>query len=94
MQNKITLNFDPNIVLLAGFEYGKQTFEKQAEGYLDINESFCIEFPNTVEAVASSFVQGFFGKMKQTIGLKNIKNRITIICKNESLSESIIEKLY
>lgn len=94
MENKVILKFDDNIVLLAGYEYGEQIYNSQVAGKINFEEDFYIEFPKTINGVASSFVQGFFAQAKKAVGLDNIVSRSHITSKDESLSKKIISKLY
>lgn len=91
-ENKITLYFDNNITCLADFEYGKQIFEQQASD-LDFSKDMYIELPDQIESVASSFVNGFFEKVVEEIGLDSAEERIHIISSDEDMEDDIKEKL-
>ncbi len=91
--NKVTLIFNDNIIGLAGYEYGQQIYEKQVNGNIDINETFYIEIPSNIQFVASSFVQGFFSKIIDQIGLSSTEERAEIVSDNSKLKEKFLSKL-
>lgn len=79
METKIDLNFDRSLVALAGNRFGKKTYEKQVRGKLDISSGkIIIHFPDNIEKVASSFVQGFFTEWLTLYGLDAVRDRIII----------------
>ena len=60
----VKLIFDKSQTRLAGFSYGETTYREQVKPIYDKindeNEQVKLVFPNQIEKVASSFVQGFF----------------------------------
>ncbi len=93
MENKVVLKFKEDIIALAGFEYGEQTFECQIKGKIDYDKDFYIEFPDNIRIVASSFVQGLFFNIVKEIGFTATEERVRIISQSERLSKRIKEKL-
>lgn len=77
-ENTISLEFKPNITVLAGFRFGRDTFLSQSPKKLDLTEDFYIHFPNQIACIASSFVNGFFEKIVPKIGLSEAINRVHI----------------
>lgn len=57
--NRVTLKFNNTLTNLAGAEFGKEIYEEQVKGKLDLNKKFEIQFPDQVKIVASSFVNSF-----------------------------------
>ena len=53
---------DRSLTKLAGNSYGRKLFDAQVDGQIDLNEPFTIVFPEQSDYLASSFIQGFFGK--------------------------------
>lgn len=92
MDNKIVLSFDKTITRLAGHEYGKREYNAQCQGKIDFNKKITIEFPDNIEKLASSFVQGFFEEFVQNIGLEGIENNVNIISRND-IKEQILNNL-
>ena len=66
------------ISILAGYEYGRQLWESQGSS-LDINDDFTIHFSNEIESMSSSFIDGFFAKAIETIGIENLIRRLHVI---------------
>ena len=58
---------DQTITKLAGYVLGRDLFQKQVEGKVDLNKAFTIEFPPQIDFLASSFIQGFFGEINRAI---------------------------
>ncbi|CEJ75417.1 Uncharacterised protein [[Clostridium] sordellii] len=56
---KIQLQFNNTITRLAGNSFGKKIYENQVKNKINLEELNIIEFPNTIEDLAISFVQGF-----------------------------------
>ena len=93
MENKVILVLSKNIIGLAGYEYGKQIYESQVRGNIDINKDFYIEIPSNIKFVASSFVQGFFSQIIEEIGLSLTEKRAKILSKNANIEEKFLKKL-
>lgn len=74
----VILKFSKTLVALAGNPFGKRTYIDQVKGKLDLSDTAVIIFPDNIEKVASSFVQGFFDEWLNTIGLDKIKSKVTI----------------
>lgn len=93
--NKIFLEFEKSDTRLAGFPYGKSVYEKQVrEKIVNFNESVEIIFPEQIEKVASSFVQGFFSEMICNMGYKGIEKNVIITTCSQELTNSIRDNLY
>lgn len=75
----ITLSFDSNIKILAGFPFGKSTFVNQAPENLNLSGDFYIKLPEHVACIASSFVNGFFDTIVSKIGLSETIDRVHIV---------------
>ena len=54
---------DKSLTKLAGNSYGRKLFNEQVNGKIDLEQPFVIEFPEQIDYLASSFIQGFFGKI-------------------------------
>lgn len=90
----INLNFPKSATGLAGFPYGEKVYKDQVEGKISYDEDITIVFPNQVEKVASSFVQGFFAKIVMSIGYKGVENKVKIVSKSDKLTASIRKNIY
>lgn len=92
MENKVLLSFDQTITRLAGYSYGKETYDKQIAGKLDFTKTASIEFPTQIVKAASSFVQGFFEDIIRQVGIEGIDKTVVLIC-TETLKTSIMDNL-
>lgn len=92
MSNEVMLSFNKSLTNLAGYDYGKQVYDNQIAGKIDIDKEFTIGFPPAIKGVASSFVQGLFKDIVDKIGLSATEKRLKIVAEN-NLSDSIRKKL-
>ncbi len=72
--NKIYLNFSKTIYGLAGYDYGVEVYKKQIEPQMDYCKRTEIVFPESIEIIASSFIQGMFATIIEKVGYKGIKD--------------------
>lgn len=92
--NRVELIFNKAETRLAGFPYGREVYEKQVKNYINVHEEIEIVFPNQIEKVASSFVQGFFSDLISKIGYLGIEKHVKIIASSEKLSKMIKKNIY
>lgn len=93
MENVVNLNFDKTLSNLAGFDFGVKTFKEQMEGKLDITKEFKVKFPPNIKGAASSFVQGLFAEIINSIGVNKTKEYLQVISENKGFDAIIISKL-
>ena len=93
MNNSVNLRFSNTITKLAGYPYGLSIYQTQVKGIIDIMQPCTIVFPNHIERVASSFVQGFFAEIINEIGYQRIENNITLVTSSQELTDDIWNKL-
>lgn len=93
IDNKVYLSFNGSLSNLAGYDYGVSTYKEQAANKLDVSRDFLVVFPDHIEGVASSFVQGFFSVIVGEIGLLSTEKRLNVKAKNKELENSIMKKL-
>lgn len=93
---QFNLKVDKTFSGLAGFEYGKEIYEKQVKNELskkDFEDGICIIFPENIQLVASSFVQGFFSELLSRFGYYGVLKFLEVKSSSKDLSEYIIESL-
>ena len=86
--NEIYLRFDKMIVGLAGYDYGKTVYEEQVS-----NKKIIIVFPDQIQRIASSFIQGFFDEIVKRIGIAGIEKQIEIKSKKKDMKQIILNNL-
>lgn len=94
---EVLLKFNKSETRLAGFPCGEEVFNTQARGliYKDgvLDDHIVVVFPNQIEKVASSFVQGFFAELINTIGYDEILKRFEIKASSVELVQNIYGKI-
>ena len=88
----LCLDTPSGISILAGYEYGRQLWETQGTS-LNINDYFTIHLSNEIEGMSSSFIDGFFTKPIETIGVENLIDRLHVISTHGYLDQHIKEVL-
>ena len=89
----IELKFDNIITSLAGNSYGKTAFDEQI-GNIEYDEKYEIIFPEQIKLIATSFIQGFFSRFVDVIGLEGIDKNITIKSSIPNIKNYIMDCLY
>lgn len=93
MNNKVILIVEKSLTGLAGYDYGKKIYEEQVRDNLDLSVKATIVFPDNIQRMASSFVQGFFEDIVNKIGVSGIEKNIILDVSSEKLRQSIINNL-
>lgn len=94
----IQLEFNKSETRLAGFPYGKTIFNEQVKNIIKdgdyVDNGIKIVFPNQIQKVASSFVQGFFSELINSIGYGEIERCFVIETVDDKLTKRIKENIY
>lgn len=91
----IKLKFEKSVTRLAGFPFGKATYKNQVKNFIKLDGTTTeIVFPTQIEKVASSFVQGFFEELINSIGYDEIEKMFVIKASSEKLEKNIRENIY
>lgn len=91
---RVVLRFDKTLTKLAGNQFGRNLFEEQIKGVVDLSQPFVIEIPKQVDYLATSFVQGFFGEIYKKIGADGIRKNLEVVALSiQNPKESIMDKL-
>ena len=61
----------------------RKLFDAQVDGKIDLNQPFVIVFPDQIDYLASSFIQGFFGKIYTEIGREEWKRILILLPQNQ-----------
>ncbi len=89
----IKLECDKTINVLVGFEAGKSAYESQIKGKTTFDNKITIIVPDNIKRIGSSFIQGFFGQIKETIGIQGIENLIEVKSSETDFTEMIVDNL-
>lgn len=90
----IYLEFPKSETGLAGFPYGETVYNEQVKDKISFEDKIEIVFPEHIEKVASSFVQGFFAAIVAAIGYKGVEDQVIITSQSEKLTASILKNIY
>jgi len=94
----IRLVFEKSQTRLAGFPFGETVYKEQVKNEIletgDRKECYKIIFPIQIEKVASSFIQGFFSELINSIGYEEIEKKFIIETSSEKLTNRIKENIY
>lgn len=93
MNNGVDLKFDKSLCGLAGYDFGVKTYEEQVKNKIIPSQKFTIRFPDNIQRIASSFIQGFFSKLVQDIGVSGIEKNLEIESAKRDMKETIIKNL-
>lgn len=95
MNNVFELSFsDKTLSNLTGNTYGRATFNNQVKNNISYDTPITIIFPDYIDNIGSSFIQGFFDEIVGKIGIQGIRDNVTIKSNTvENIKEYIIKKL-
>ncbi len=82
----IDLKFKNTLTSLAGNDFGKTIFLEQVENKLDIENGTTIKFPDSIERIAISFIQGFSAEIVKKYGTEVFNSKL-VIDGNERVKE-------
>lgn len=91
--NTIQLNFDKSLSGLAGYDFGKEIYTHQVKGKMDYNKKNIIMFPDNIERIASSFIQGFFAEIVDEIGIEGIERKIDFQSAKINIKDKVLQNL-
>lgn len=89
----IKLSFPATLTRLTDNPYGRVIFKEQVADKIDYEQMNIIHFPDQIIRASSSFVQGFFTEIVNSIGYDKLHNHISIESINQSLIDSIWNNL-
>lgn len=89
VKQQILLQFDKTITNLAGNRYGREIYSNQIENILELSEKNVVEIPETIEDVASSFVQGIYSALSEQYGKEKALNIMELY----SVRADVMEKI-
>lgn len=87
--NSVVLKFDKALTRVSGRPFGEYVYNEQIKDKLNLNTGFSIEFPEVIDYVTISFVQGLFHTIINQIGLVNTLDRVTIVTQSKELTDKI-----
>lgn len=92
-KNIIELKFSKVDTNLAGNRLGNDIFVEQVEPYLDYSRTNIVVFPDTIEDIASSFIEGMYKKLGEKYGKTKAIQIMSLDAKNNETKEKICESI-
>lgn len=93
MDNTFRLEFDRTITKLAGNQLGKKIFRDQLQSKINYSDEILIIFPNNIDTIASSFIQGLFEDIVRNIGITGVENQVHVESDITNLKDIIVKNL-
>jgi len=89
--NTIKLELDKTITKIVGYEYGMEIYENQAKNHIGKAREVYIEFPEFIDMVAPSFIQGFIVEL---LRIKGSKEELFDFLHFYSPNENVVKQIY
>ena len=89
----IVLTFEKTLTKLTGNRFGAVIYDTQVRGKVDFTNDLVIVFPESIDRIASSFIQGFFSEIMSQIGYSGVKNRIEFRSSISNLKDFVLDNL-
>lgn len=87
--NVITLTFEKTLSSIAGYELGEEIYNTQVKALYKPGEENIIVFPNQIERIAISFIQGFIAGLIDKVGYTNMLNEVKV-----QGQDSVVKRFY
>ena len=89
---KIILNIPKDLTKLAGNPFGHKIYY-EIKDQIDLNNQIVFVLPDSIDRVASSFVQGFFDDLYLKLGYNGIKEKIDFETTIENFKDFVLKNL-
>lgn len=87
----IDLNIKKKFTHIAGYDYGELIYNEQVKPFFNGKDKLEIRFPNHIEGIAISFVQGFISGM---LNIVHDRSYLLELITLKASSDRLIKKLY
>lgn len=91
--NKICLHFDKTLTRLAGNQYGETVYNEQVKNRIKWNEQNEIVFPQEIDRVAISFIQGFAKEILKKIDKTDVEKLLIFKASSNELENKILDNI-
>lgn len=82
-----------DIYILAGYKYGQHCYEEFVHNAFSCEDSLTIVFPEWVQRVSPSFINGLFDRIMERWFVKNVIEDLEVVSSIKNLKEQIINEL-
>lgn len=87
----IDLNIKKEFTHIAGYDYGELIYNEQVKPFFNDKDKLEIRFPNHIEGIAISFVQGFINGM---LKIEPNRSKLIELITLKASSDYLTKKLY
>ena len=91
-QQRIVLRIPKDLTKLAGNKFGGKVYE-EIKNEIDINNELVFVLPDSIDRVASSFVQGFFDDLYKKLGYKGVAEKVEFETTIENFKDFVLKNL-
>ena len=78
MSSIVNINVPSNVTILAGYEYGRDLWQTYRPIDFEMHDDYYIRFPEQIEGIATSWIDGFFKDLIETIGAEKAAEQLHI----------------
>ena len=89
---KIFINVPKDLTKLAGNPFGQKVYA-EIKDQIDFDNDIVFVLPDSIDRVASSFVQGFFSELFLKLGYKGISEKIDFETTIQNFKDFVLENL-
>lgn len=93
MEKIVNLKFDKLIVDLTGNPFGRDTFDKQINKYVDGDNEVIAVIPDDIEDIGSSFIQGMYASLSEQYGRTKARNLLHIKSSRKEIMDKVQKSL-
>ncbi len=91
--NRINLVFDKQLTRLAGNPYGYEVYENQIKDKINWEEVNEIIFPQQIDRIAVSFIQGFAKEILKKVDKNDVEKLFVFKASNKELEDKILNNI-
>lgn len=93
MNNTILLQFEKTMTNLAGNRMGNKVYKENVAPKIDENSTNIVVFPDIIEDIASSFIEGMYKELGEKYGKNTAKQIMILEAENKETNENIKESI-
>ena len=93
LNNEFNLEIEKSTTKLSGNKLGRQIYEEQVKGKIDFDKPIRIIFPERIDFLASSFIQGFFYEIVRQIGIRGVEENVQVVAEIPNINEVVRKSL-
>lgn len=92
-ENIINLKFKGTLKDLSGNRLGDEVYAKQISEKIDIGKKNIVYFPDTIEYVGSSFIEGMYKQLAEKYGKREATEIMKLVSQNQECKTKIEKSL-